>query len=257
MFARSIPLTAGCAVGALVLGALVLWAQPSRSANEDSAATQPSAAPPPPTERTEQAALVLIEFQQEWLGPDGKLVRLFDHPDRGRDAGRRARVALAAARQAGLPVIHAPMILSPGYPELGDGKYGLRAAIPKAGTWIGAGADFAEGFAPRPGEPVVRGRVGASAFVGSDLQQVLERHGVTTLYLAGFATHVCVESTMRHGHDLGYDVVVLRDACAAFNDAQDAYFDEHVLHHFAHAKTVAAFVETLHGATTATSTKGR
>ena len=141
-----------------------------------------------------------------------------------------------------MTVIHAPMILSPGYPELGDGKYGLRAAIPQAETWIGEGADFADGFEPVEGEPVVQGRVGASAFVGSDLKQILDDHGITTIYLAGFATHVCIESTMRHGHDLAYDVVVLRDACAAFIDEQDAYFDEHVLHHFAHAKPVEKFV---------------
>jgi nicotinamidase-related amidase/alkylhydroperoxidase/carboxymuconolactone decarboxylase family protein YurZ len=187
------------------------------------------------------AALVLIEFQNEWLGPDGKLVRLFDEPARGQVAASRAQVALAAAREAGLTIIHAPMVLSAGYPELGDGRYGLRRAIPEAETWVGSGADFAVGFEPRAGELVVRDRVGASAFVGSNLQALLRQHEIQTLYLAGFATHVCVESTLRHAHDLGYDVVVLRDACAAFNDEQDAYFDEHVLHHFGHAMTVSEF----------------
>jgi nicotinamidase-related amidase len=232
LYRTSKPLLLTLFICALIIGVRA-WATPP--ADTESIETQSAKV-------EENSALVLIEFQKEWLGEDGKLVRLFDHPDRGRAAARRAKVALEAARESGMTVIHAPMILSPGYPELGDGKYGLRAAIPQAETWIGEGADFADGFEPVEGEPVVRGRVGASAFVGSDLQKILEQHGITTIYLAGFATHVCIESTMRHGHDLGYDVVVLRDACAAFNDEQDAYFDEHVLHHFAHAKPVEAFV---------------
>lgn len=221
--------------GTLILGVTV-WASPADHASSDH---------PPAIEGKDRSALVLIEFQNEWLGENGKLVRLFDHPDRGQAAARRAKVALDAARESGMTVIHAPMILSPGYPELGDGKYGLRVAIPQAETWIGEGADFADGFEPIEGEPVVKGRVGASAFVGSDLKQILDDHGITTIYLAGFATHVCIESTMRHGHDLAYDVVVLRDACAAFNDEQDRYFDEHVLHHFGHAEPVEAFVAVL------------
>lgn len=191
----------------------------------------------------EHSALVLIEFQEEWLGDEGKLVRLFDRPDRGLEAAQAAKRALEEARSADMTVIHAPMVLSPGYPELGQARFGLRAAIPEAGTWVGEGANFAEGFQPVAGEPVVRGRVGASAFVGSDLAEILAEHRIDTLYLAGFATHVCVESTLRHAHDLGFNVVVLRDACAAFNDEQDAYFDEHVLHHFGHALSVDAFVK--------------
>lgn len=230
-------LMASAALAALVSVAGIASPPPA-----DSCAPVPGRADESPPAK---AALVLIEFQKEWLGDQGKLVRLFDHPSRGQSAARRAKVALEAARAAGLTVIHAPMILSPGYPELGEASYGLRAAIPRAGTWIGEGAQFAEGFEPVEGEPVVLGRVGASAFVQSDLQDILKRHGITRIYLAGFATHVCVESTLRHAHDLAYDVVVLRDACAAFNDEQESYFHEHVVHHFGHAIKVRQFVRSL------------
>lgn len=39
----------------------------------------------------------------------------------------------------------------------------------------------------------VRGRIGAGAFGGSDLRQMLGGRGVMTLDRAGFATHVCIE----------------------------------------------------------------
>ncbi|WP_408639507.1 isochorismatase family protein, partial [Noviherbaspirillum autotrophicum] len=32
----------------------------------------------------------------------------------------------------------------------------------------------------------------------------MRNQGISRLYLAGYATHVCIESTMRHAHDIGY-----------------------------------------------------
>ncbi|MFJ4184270.1 isochorismatase family protein [Kitasatospora sp. NPDC089509] len=194
------------------------------------------------------AALVLIEFQREWLDPEhGRLNHLVE--DRGLldTAVRGAAAALAAARAHGVPVVHVPLVLTPGAPELASwtpARLGLRAAIPKAGTWIegSAGVEFAEAFRPAPGEPVVRGRAGASAFAGSsDFDLILRRLGVTDLYLAGFATHVCVESTLREAHDRGYTAHVVHDACAAFTRGQQEYVREHVIHHFGAETDAAAF----------------
>ncbi|MEU8514634.1 isochorismatase family cysteine hydrolase [Kitasatospora sp. NPDC048722] len=198
------------------------------------------------------AALVLIEFQREWLDAEhGRLNHLVEDRDLLDTAVRGAAAALAAARAHGVPVVHVPLVLTPGAPELvgwAPARLGLRAAIPKAGTWIEgeAGTEFAEAFRPAPGEAVVRGRAGASAFAGfSDLDQILRRLGVTELYLAGFATHVCVESTLREAHDRGYTVHVVHDACAAFTQAQQDHVREHVIHHFGAETDAAAFAASL------------
>ncbi|MFB7618804.1 cysteine hydrolase family protein [Kitasatospora sp. NPDC056181] len=204
------------------------------------------------------AALVLIEFQREWLDPEhGRLNHLVEDRDLLDTAVGGAAAALAAARAHGVPVVHVPLVLTPGAPELEGwtpARLGLRAAIPRAGTWIrgSAGAEFAEAFRPSPGEPVVRGRAGASAFAGSsDLDLILRRLGVTDLYLAGFATHVCVESTLREAHDRGYTAHVIHDACAAFNRAQQDHVREHVIHHFGGETDAAAFTASLDAAATA------
>ncbi|MFJ9607369.1 cysteine hydrolase [Kitasatospora sp. NPDC101176] len=194
------------------------------------------------------AALVLIEFQREWLDPEhGRLNHLVEDRDLLDTAVRGAAAALAAARAHGVPVVHVPLLLTPGAPELQSwtpARLGLRAAIPAAGTWIlgSPGVEFADGFHPAPGEPVVRGRAGASAFAGSsDLDLILRRLGVTDLYLAGFATHVCVESTLREAHDRGYGAHVVHDACAAFTRVQQDHVREHVIHHFGAETDAAAF----------------
>lgn len=201
------------------------------------------------------AALVLIEFQREWLDPEhGRLHHLVEDRDLLDTAVRGAATALAAARAHGVPVVHVPFVLTPGAPELAGwtpARLGLRAAIPKAGTWIegGTGVAFAEAFQPASGEPIVRGRTGASAFAGSsDFDLILRRLGVTDLYLAGFATHVCVESTLREAHDRGYTGHVIHDACAAFTRAQQDHVREHVIHHFGDETAAADFAASLDAA---------
>ncbi|MGO8792088.1 MAG: cysteine hydrolase [Terriglobia bacterium] len=196
-----------------------------------------------PNER--RSAIVLIEFQREWLDPaEGRLERLMQDQNQLAESQRFASQALETARTARMHIIHVPCSFEPGYPELGGGQHfhlGLFAAIPKAGTWTGKGHAFAKGFEPRPGEFVVSGRIGASAFSHSNLDAYLRNNGITSLFLAGYALHVCVESTLRAAHDLGYEATVLQDACAAFNQAQRQHVLEEVVQHFGARMTVSAF----------------
>ena len=47
----------------------------------------------------------------------------------------------------------------------------------------------------------------------TDLDDYLRQRGVTKVYLAGLATDYCVKSTAQDAHDLGFEVVVIEDAC--------------------------------------------
>lgn len=60
--------------------------------------------------------------------------------------------------------------------------------------------------------------------------------------------HVCVESTLRHGHDLGCDVTVVEDAAPAFTAARRDHVLIHVVPHFGSGITTAQFVEAVEGA---------
>ncbi|HEX9977624.1 MAG TPA: cysteine hydrolase, partial [Acidimicrobiia bacterium] len=78
------------------------------------------------------------------------------------------------------------------------------------GTW---GAELLEGFGPKPGDIALdKNRYGA--FTGTNLNLILRNKGVSTLIVSGGATNVCVESTVREGFMLDYDVVLVEDACA-------------------------------------------
>lgn len=185
----------------------------------------------------EKNALVLIEFQREWLDEGGKLNGLMQDRDQFTGAIDAGRKALAIARAAQMPIAHCGLRFQPGYPELGGGCYakgGLAHVIPKVGTFPadGTGSRFGDGFEPLDGEFIVSGRTGASGFAGSNLDIWLRNNRISRVYLAGFALQVCIESTFRAGHDLGYQMVILEEACSAFTADQKRYVLEDVIHHF-------------------------
>lgn len=205
------------------------------------------ALPPQQAPHNGKSALLMIEFVNEWLAPDGKLRGLMKDERQFNRSQLAAQQALAAARKQGMPVIHATLQLSADYREFGNLRFGLRGAIPGAKTWQKQdnGWQFYPPFAPLANEFVISGRAGASAFAASDLDNYLRGQGITRLYLAGYATHVCIESTLRAAHDLGYEAIVLSDATAAFNTQQQTHVLQDVVHHFGWAMSTQQFVERL------------
>lgn len=55
------------------------------------------------------------------------------------------------------------------------------------------------------------------AFAGTELEHELRNRGVETVVLAGIATNIGVESTLRQGTGLGFAFVTVEDACSTFS----------------------------------------
>jgi nicotinamidase-related amidase len=72
---------------------------------------------------------------------------------------------------------------------------------------------FIEGFESGPGEALVIKSL-PNSFAGTDLHDKLQARGIRHVILAGFMTHMCVETTARAAIDLGYGVTVVGDATA-------------------------------------------
>lgn len=53
-----------------------------------------------------------------------------------------------------------------------------------------------------------------SAFNGTDLLPYLREHAVDRLVICGMQTHMCVEAAVRAAYDLGFECVLVGDACA-------------------------------------------
>ena len=195
-------------------------------------------------QKKEKSALILIETQNEWMHPDGKLNKaLVKDKEMMQTSIKNIEKLVAFARKEGIPVVHVGLRFEKGYPELANGQSGLRKAIPNAGTFPinEFGSQFYETVKPIEGEFVVTGRVGASGFTGSNLDAYLRNNKIENIYLAGYATHVCVESTLRDGHERSYNTYVISDATSAFNQTQQSYFLSEIVHHFGEHLTTKEF----------------
>lgn len=180
------------------------------------------------------SALLLIEFQNEWLNEEGKLNRLLLDREQFLTSIKNAEKVIKSARNTQIHIIHSGLNYSSDYKELGKAKHGLRAAIAANRTFLAdsEASQFHSPFNPKDKEFIVQGRIGGSAFSGSNLDAYLRNNQINTLYIMGYALHVCVESTLRAAHDLGYEVIVIEDASAAFTQEQKNYFLTHIVHHF-------------------------
>ncbi len=67
------------------------------------------------------------------------------------------------------------------------------------------------------GEPVIQKSTN-SAFIGTDLERRLRDAAAEELVIAGITTPHCVSTTCRMGANLGFDVTLVHDACAAFSE---------------------------------------
>ena len=190
------------------------------------------------------SGLVLIEFQEEWLNEQGKLHHLLLDKEQFINSLENAKKIIAAARNAEISIIHSGLSFSKGHKELGKAKQGLRAGIVRRETFLATaqGSCFSEPFKPQSDELVVSGRIGSSAFAGSNLDSLLRNNQIHTLYLMGYALHVCVESTLRAAHDLGYETILIEDACASFTAEQKRYVLNEVVHHFGKSITTQDFL---------------
>jgi nicotinamidase-related amidase len=75
-------------------------------------------------------------------------------------------------------------------------------------------ADPLDELVPLDDELVVS-KSSSGVFPVTNLDRLLRNMGITTLVMTGTSTGGCVESAVRDAVDLGYDVVVVSDACAA------------------------------------------
>lgn len=61
-----------------------------------------------------------------------------------------------------------------------------------------------------------------NSFLGTGLEEYLKQNHIKKLVLCGMQTHMCLEGATRAGHDLGYDCIVIKDACTT----RDLKFDD-------------------------------
>ncbi len=56
----------------------------------------------------------------------------------------------------------------------------------------------------------------SSGFANTDLDLQLKKHGIHQLIAIGLRANTCIDSTIRHAAELGYEVTLVKDAIGGF-----------------------------------------
>lgn len=172
-----------------------------------------------------RTALIVIDMQRDFIEHGGFGESLGNDVRPLQAIVPRVARLIAAARAAGLPVIHTRECHAPdlsdcppakrlrGRPSARIGDPGPMGRILIAGE---PGAEIVPELAALPGEVVIA-KPGKGAFHATPLMEVLTGFGATTLLLAGVTTEVCVQTTMREANDRGF-------VCLLVEDATESYF---------------------------------
>jgi nicotinamidase-related amidase len=141
----------------------------------------------------DNSALIVIDVQKGLAEPS-----LGERNNPGAEANM-ARL-LAAWRQRHWPVIHVRHCSL-------EADSPLRPELP--------GNAYKDEVAPLAGEKEFTKTVN-SAFIGTGLEQYLRDNGILKLVIVGLTTDHCVSASTRMASDLGFDVILVTDATAAF-----------------------------------------
>ena len=127
-------------------------------------------------------ALLIIDIQDFYF-PGGKMPLVGPEA-----AAANAGKILAAFRAEGKPVVHVRHDSEPGG--------SIHASV-----------------APIEGEKVFT-KTEVSCFNGTEVLAYLKELGIKKLVIVGMQTHMCLEAATRAAHDLGFECIVVSDACA-------------------------------------------
>jgi nicotinamidase-related amidase len=142
------------------------------------------------------SALIMIDWQKAFDEP-GAWGTARNNPD----AEANAMSLLGHWREKNWPIVHVV------HDSLDPDSLLVRSK---------ASGEIKDGLEPREGEPLIPKRVNSS-FIGTDLDGTLRRAGASAVTICGLTTNHCVSTTARMAGNIGYEVIVVGDATAAFD----------------------------------------
>jgi len=159
------------------------------------------------TPLAERRALLLIDFQRDFVEPAGRMPA----------AQNQIPAALAAAsRQLAQAKANGDLVVAIGN-EFRPRDYLMNLLRRRAAIAGSEGARWTERLTVEGAQYFPKWA--SSAFVNPDLDIWLRANGVTTLMLSGLMARACVTATATDALRKGYTVQILADAVACYSDA--------------------------------------
>lgn len=149
-------------------------------------------------------ALLIVDFVMAYLDKASPLYAGAE------DALASNERLLAAARNAGIPVIFTNVVYQDG--GLDGGLFYKK--IPALSVFVKGSllGGFPPSLAPKDGEQIISKQY-ASAFFGTSLDSTLATQNIDTLIITGMSTSGCVRATALDALQYGFAPFVVREAC--------------------------------------------
>lgn len=186
------------------------------------------ATPGPLTVNCAEAAVIVVDMQNDFCSKGGLLDRAGINISAAQKAVAPTRKVLSAARRAGIKIVYLKMGFRADLSDLGDTDSANRVRHLRFGvgqpciasdgrqgrflirdTW---NTDVIEELRPQPEDSVLY-KHRFSGFYQTELDDILRRLGIRNLIFTGCTTSVCVDSTIRDAMFRDYRCVLLAD-CA-------------------------------------------
>ena len=137
--------------------------------------------------------LVLVDLQNDYFpGGNMELVGI-------EEAAANAQILLNKFRKAKLPIIHIQHI---------SAHPGATFFLPETD-----GANINQRVTPQEGEIIVVKNF-PNSFRSTSLLEILKKEKGDNLTICGAMSHMCIDATTRAAFDLGFNCIVVEDACA-------------------------------------------
>lgn len=176
-------------------------------------------------------ALVLIDLQNAIMGRETK-------PYPAGEVMERSRRMAEAFRAKGGLVVYVRVPLSEVLSLPADETMTLPKDIPAAAS------EIADAAGMQAGDLLISKRHWG-AFAQTELETELRSRGIEVVVLAGIATNMGVESTLRQGTGLGFAFVTVEDACSTFSPEMQEFAFRMIFPRLSHVHTAQQVIEAL------------
>lgn len=166
----------------------------------------------------ENTALIVIDLQEDFLSTSGYFAKQGYDPTPLRAILPTVNRLIAAARDAGLRIVHTRQGYRGDMADMTPYEKWRRKRAGLEGTEIllrsGPGFQIASEIDVAP-EDIIVDKTCNGAFTYTDFEHVLRAQGITHLLFSGCTTDVCVHTTLREACDRNFQCLTISDACAS------------------------------------------
>lgn len=165
-------------------------------------------------------ALLVIDMQNGFVSKGGSYDKLGMNTPNYRKIIPKIKDLISFCREMEIPIFYTEAVREPTGIDLltnihfflpKSREERLKIPICVRGTWDGNTIDELK---PLPQDHIVIKRRD-SAFQDTELRVWLQSMGINTLAICGIDTSICVETSLRDGFNIGYDIILISDATAS------------------------------------------